>query len=189
MSKTAPTLGLLFQAAEDSPASQLLGAGVEKHLAGKLARLPGLAAGALKGELANAFAQILDINVVDLLCGGWSKLKELQSYRDQAQHPPNEVALLALGDHSITSTHRPSIRVLVSGAELAKLDFDLTVELAVEAAQLKIRSGRILALISGDFAMRGAIALDGVNLLSKESEKFQIPGEIGLGEGIEIPAL
>ena len=55
-------------------------------LAGKLAKLPGLAAGALKGELANAFAQILDINVVDVLCGGWSKLKELQSYRDQAQH-------------------------------------------------------------------------------------------------------
>ena len=53
---------------------------------------------------------------------------------------------------------------------------------------LKVRGGKIREISAGRCRGKGTLECAGVALLQQETDPFDLPGRISLGEGIEIPA-
>ncbi len=120
--------------------------------------------------------------------GGWKKYRQLQQYRDTTKYPPEETILLSLTEHSIASSHHPKIEILAGEVPVGSLEFTITLALKLEGVVLKVRGGKIREISAGRCRGKGSLECAGVALLQKETDPFDLPGRISLGEGIEIPA-
>lgn len=150
---------------------------------------PGLKWDRLTEDFNGAFRSILEVKLADILLGGWAKLRELQEYLDSDKHPPTESSRVPLKKHSIKSTHSPSIEILVADQLITKLDFDVVAELKIETFVLRIQSGRIWEISSGDYQGVGTIKCRGFTLIKKSSGKYRFPGDVPLETGFPIPRL
>lgn len=168
------------QAIEQSDAGAKL-----KEAVGKL---PGIEWGPVAKEIEAKIAEVLDVDIVGILLGGWKKYRQLQQYRDPTKYPPEETILLSLTEHSISSSHHPKIEILAERVLLARLEFTITLALKLEGIVLKVRGGKIREICAGRLRGKGTLACAGVALLEKETERLELPGRINLGDGIEIPA-
>ena len=163
--------------------------GAREHLELKLENVPKMGWQEVDSRLDSALDEMLDISVLDVLSGAWTKLAELREYRDIKQHPTHETSFLNLYTHVVRSKHEPTIRVFYAEKEVARLKFGVEVKLNVAAATLKIQKGRIMEIMSGEFAMSGEISLGGQQLLKRAAGPYKIAGRVSMGEGIEIPAI
>jgi hypothetical protein len=166
---------------------------IEKSEAGAklkeaVAKVPGIEWGPVAKEIEARMGEILDLDVVGVLLGGWKKYRQLQQYRDATKYPPDETVLLSLAEHAISSSHHPKIEILAEQLLLARLEFTITLALKLEGIVLKVRGGKIREICAGRCRGKGTLACAGVSLLEKETEPLELPGRIGLGEGVEIPA-
>jgi hypothetical protein len=151
-------------------------------------KLPGIEWGPVAKEIEAKIGEVLDVDIIGVLLGGWKKYRQLQQYRDPAKYPPEETILLSLMEHSIASSHHPKIEILAEQVLLGRLEFTITLALKLEGIVLKVRGGKIREICSGRCRGKGTLECAGVALLEKETEHFELPGRIGLGDGIEIPA-
>jgi len=53
---------------------------------------------------------------------------------------------------------------------------------------LKVRGGKIREISAGRCRGKGTLECAGVALLQKETDAYDLPGRVSLGEGIDIPA-
>lgn len=151
-------------------------------------KLPGIDWAPVAKEIEAKIGEILEVDLLGVLLGGWKKYKQLQEYRDVTKHPPEETILLSLAEHAISSSHHPKIEILAAEAPLGTLEFTITLALKLEGIVLKVRGGRIREICAGRCRGKGTLACAGVELLAKETDRFELPGRFSLGEGIEIPA-
>jgi len=151
-------------------------------------KLPGIEWGPVASEIEAKIAEVLDVDILGILLGGWKKYRQLQQYRDPAKYPPEETILLTLTEHSISSSHHPKIEILAEQVLVASLEFTITLALTLEGIVLKVRGGKIREICAGRCRGKGTLACAGVPLLERETERFELPGRIDLGDGIEIPA-
>ena len=168
------------EAVEKSPAGAKL-----KEAVGKL---PGIEWGTVAKEIEAKLGEVLDVDIVGVLLGGWKKYRQLQQYRDTTKYPPEETILLSLTEHSIASAHHPKIEILAGEVPVGTLEFTITLALKLEGIVLKVRGGKIREIVAGRCRGKGTLECAGVALLEKETERFELPGRVSLGDGIEIPA-
>jgi hypothetical protein len=168
------------EAIEKSPAGAKL-----KEAVGKL---PGIEWGPVAKEIEAKIGDVLDVDIVSVLLGGWKKYRQLQQYRDPAKYPPEETILLSLTEHSIASSHHPKIEILAGEVPVGTLEFTITLALKLEGVVLKVRGGKIREIAAGRCRGKGSLECAGVTLLEKETDSVELPGRVGLGDGIDIPA-
>jgi hypothetical protein len=131
---------------------------------------------------------LLDVDAADIFIGAWNKSRELRKYRDPARYPPDQVILVPLARHKITSTHDPFLDVKVDGLDMGRVKFRVQIELTLHGAELKIKAGRILQIRTGRCDGTGTIACEGVVLGRIEGKVLTVPGTIDLGDGVALPA-
>ena len=68
---------------------------------------------------------LLDIEVPTLIASVWSKATQLQEYRDQARHPPEESVSVEMAEHTVQSRYHPSIELLINGKSVDSLEIDV----------------------------------------------------------------
>ena len=191
MNKTTFTLNQLFELDKVELSGEAMEKMMSKESAARLAKQFEEKAGptwnSVRQQLPNQLKTFLDIDVAEILIGVWNKSKELQKYRDPVKYPPEEVSLVSLLKHEIESTHQPYVDVLLNGRSIAKVHFEIKVELTLEGVELQIQGGRIMAIKTGDCSANGAIKCEGASLLEKKTKTMALPGVINLGEGIVIP--
>jgi hypothetical protein len=190
MASTSDSLNDLFgfdAAHLSSDQITALGAsGCMKELHGRISSrlLPSLWPSALRA-VGQAIAAALDVRLADVLVGGWNKYRELAKFADRDRYPPDQVNLVALGEHTITSTHEPRIAVLVDGATLAEIPIRIDVAVDVESATLKVQDARIREVSTGRCSVKAALSCEGMRL-ADEKHTFTLPGTISFGSGIPI---
>ncbi len=145
-------------------------------------------------QLGKKIAEVLDIGIVDrILLPAWSKLEQLQQYRDRDKFPPEETVLVPLHTHTVSSTHAPEILLKLNETELGRLALAVELELELEGILLEVRDARIRQIQAGRAAGRGQLSCSfrDANLYSVErrSRSYRLAGGISLGDGFEIPAL
>ena len=111
MSSTRVTVGGLFGIGPDGLSSDQLpdsraAPRPTRRLQEQMQDKAGAAWKMVQGKLRSAPAQLLDIDVVELLVDGWNKARELRKYRDEAAYPPDEVVVVALSSTSSSRSHR-----------------------------------------------------------------------------------
>ncbi len=138
---------------------------------------------------------VLEIPVDDVLVASWAQYERIRGYADPQRHPPEETIHVPMVDHTIESTHSPSVEVLIQGTEIASLNFNIQLRLRVKGCTLEIRGGRIMKILSGTCQVGGSLHCV-VNTKFKshplyeksvDSRDHDIGGELELGQGVVIP--
>ncbi len=188
MSTIPLTIGDFF---EGHPSSEVLSKAVEPEKQQKIRAIlketPDLSWDSIGKEFGSAYRSILDINIFDVFCGGWAKVKELQAFADQRKHPPEEISLVPLSEHKISSKHQPRIEILFGGKKLFELKFEVLLKLKLEFFILKIQGGCIHEISAGSFTIAGMIKCGGQRLVEKKSPTYKLPANRALKECFKIP--
>ena len=69
---------------------------------------------------------------------GWWAAEELYEYTDQAKHPPNQRAIVHLGEHAFVKVVHPVLEVMVGPIHCGSLRFTLELAANFRAVALAI---------------------------------------------------
>lgn len=79
--------------------------------------------------------------------------------------------------------HRPYVSILLDGAQVARLDFEVTVVFDVKALVRVVRAGRLVALQGGQCELTALLAAEGVQLARQQHPidlRFALPLRTGV---------
>ncbi len=186
-----PTLSTFFEISRGGPA-ELFDRASSDELGDLRARLARDLKGLIdpKAFLRLAFqelSELLDVEMPALLVRGWKKTNEIRAYADPEKHPFGETHLVPLVEHKLKSSHKPALKPTLNEVELVELEFAVDLGLEIKGAALRIRDGLIRGLETGECRGAGSIKLEDVPLIEKKTRRFDLPGTVDFGEGVEIP--
>jgi hypothetical protein len=130
--------------------------------------------------------ELMDIDLAQIVSRAWVKLHELHKYADETRYGSTETVWVSLADHVIKSEHHPHLDFMVDEVQVAKLEFQITLALAMKGIKLKIQGGRIKAFRAGSCKGSGELELGGVSLIERESKEIDWGKEVSLGQGLLI---
>jgi len=189
---TAITLRDFFGLKEINLSQQQL-AGIERQQATQVVfsavtKFSTLSPQDLCAGIADAMGQTLDISLPEFLAATWCKARELRKYTDKTKYKPNDVNYVELVKHTLSSEHQPEVELLINHSSVGKVKFDVTFEIEIDGAKLKIQDGKIKQLRAVTCKGVCKIEYGDYELLKKASRDLELPGMVDLGEGIAIPA-
>ncbi len=136
--------------------------------------------------LIRQVSDLLNINILEILAGGWGKYSEFLEYLDKEKYPPDETVYVPLIEHTITSNHSPSLQPVINEKSLGKIEFDVNLEFLLKGVILKIRDGKIMGAKIGTIEGKGDVQYDGFKLFEAKSQPIGFPATIDFKEGIPI---
>jgi hypothetical protein len=137
-------------------------------LGGVLATLSPPGQANLVAEVSRAIGGLVNLDVVDVLVGGWRKHRALRGAAERTKIPPGGPEQVELASHRITTAHRPYLDITVNGAKLATLHFDLGLTLDVDAMIGTVRQARLVAIQGGRCTVTAGLGCEGVPLASRQ---------------------
>jgi len=147
------------------------------------------AAGGLQWQtLYERSFDVLDVNVVDVLVAGWKKQNEVRDLLKATAADPARTALVQLAEHTLESTHKPSIEVRSAGKVVARLSFTIEVAFNVEAVELVLRHGRVEEVRPGRVTAQGTVKLEHAVILERKLSALTLPGRLVISEETARPA-
>ena len=140
--------------------------------------LPGMRM--LPGAVAGHLADMLDISMLDVFLGAWTKAYALRKELEKSTGAPGKDFFLQLAEHEIASRHEPYIALLKDGEEIGRLKFSVSLEIVVQAAMLRIRDGAIQEIEAGRVKGKGTVKCGRVKILEKAIAPISLPGSIAV---------
>jgi hypothetical protein len=181
-------LAVLFGSDDDLMAT-LAGASltdwIEKNVGGALGGLSPATRTAAAREITATAAPLVNVNLIDVLVGGWRKYKDITAAARRTLAATGSTELLSLATHQLTETLNPYVTVLVDGYRVATLQLSLSVVCEVQAMLAKISAGRLVAIESGWCDVTATLAIADAGTTSKLAH-FDLPGVVPLGRGLRL---
>jgi hypothetical protein len=115
---------------------------------------------AVGDALCSATGSLLEVDLGDLVVAGWRIHQHLVNAAQETLRVPGKEEVVQLGSHQITSTHHPTVDVLVDGVRVHTFRFRLTIVIDVEIAAVIVRAGEIVGLKAGDTLITGTFTLE-----------------------------
>jgi len=168
-------------------AGHLLSGGADGALGRALGNLPEAARAAAVREAAVAAAGFMDVDLAGTLVAGWRRHHDLTAAALRTVAAPGRIELVDVAGHRITMTQHPCVAVLVDGRQVATIRLRLSVVLRVGAMTAGIGGGRLVALRSGRCQATASLAVQGINVLTRQAQ-LVLPGFIPLSPGIGLLA-
>ncbi|MEO1043503.1 MAG: hypothetical protein AAFX52_14575 [Pseudomonadota bacterium] len=141
----------------------------------------------MKALAAPALSRVLDISVLDILIGGWTKLRVLRELASPENRKSSRTHKVPLVGHTIKSVHSPVVELAFNGVPIAETAVDLSVGMSLKGATLLVQRGRIKAMKIAGCRAEGSVSVRGHTLLQRKSKPLALPGKIEFGQGIPIP--
>jgi hypothetical protein len=136
---------------------------------------PGLAMFITAEALVDALASFLDIPLWGLIKQAWTEGKLFEKYCDPENYDENELIMITLKDHEISSEHKPTIDVLLDGKTIGSIEFQLDLTLTLSGAGLQVRGGDIEEIRTGQIQGTANLACEGVPLFPPlQTEKMDL---------------
>ena len=139
--------------------------------------------------IGGGIADLLRLDVGVILIGGWKKMAEIRRYTDREKYGPDETVVVELTRHTVTSTHKPILDVVVDGVKMDTVPFDLKLTMTLDGALVTIRDGKILAVSPGACKAGGELKCEGYTILKRDSAPITLQRSWTFKEPIEIPPL
>lgn len=164
--------------------------GATGNVSGVFGRLSKGGRAVAERELSAAMTKLLNVKLCDLIIAGLRRHPALvaaaQATAAQATNAkPESTEVVQLATHRIDSVHRPQVDIVVNGAHVATLRFELTVTFDVQAAVATVRHARLVGLNSGACTVGVTFSCEGHQLASR-AVPFDAPVTAHLGEGISL---
>jgi len=177
------TLGDLFPVSSEELKQRLSSELERSENSGSLA---GSIRESVLGEAVRRFAELLDVQIADIMVGGMSKYASLIQYTNKTKYPPSESVLASLNKLKIESNHTPGIDVMLNEKLILPIKLKVNLALIIESMTLRIQDGRIREIRTGQVKAEGAVKLGDAVLVERKSSPVRLPGTIDLGYGIAI---
>lgn len=149
----------------------------------------GVELGGRVGRSLELLEEVLRIPIPDVLAAGWRSYEPFLKYTDEEAYPAGAESEVPLVDHTLHSAWSPTVDVLFEGVRVARLQFDVDLDLRFRGARLTIRDGRFMKLATGECEASGSVRLGDAMLVEQKAVPRALPGEIDFGEGILINPL
>ena len=137
-------------------------------LGGVLATLSPAGQANLVGEVARSISGLVNLDVVDVLVGGWRKHRSLHTAAERTKANPGITEQVQLGTHRITTAHQPYLDITVNGAKLATIHFDLGVTLDIDTMIGTVSQARLVAIQGGRCTVTAGLGCEGGPLASRQ---------------------
>lgn len=154
-------------------------------LGGVLAALSPDGQATLYAQASAAVADLLNLDVLDVLVGGWRRHRSLVAAAQRTQAQLGTTERVELASHRITTTHRPYLDITVNGATLARLHLDLGLTLDVETMVATVTRARLAGIEGGRCTVTAGLGCEGIPLGSRQLV-FDPHLVLLLGEGIAL---
>jgi hypothetical protein len=123
----------------------------------------------LVAEVGRAIGGLVNLDVVEVLVGGWRKHRSLHAAAERTKANPNPgIEQVELASHRITTTHRPYLDINVNGAKVATVHFDLGLTLDVDVMVGTVHQARLVAVQGGRCTVTAGLGCEGVPLASRQ---------------------
>lgn len=114
-----------------------------------------------------------ELGIEEMLLGGWLQLAEVQS-AIEATNTKGGSRHVALTRQHLTSSHHPTLEVVVADAPIRVADFSLDIGFDLDACELVVRDGAIRGIEAGSVLASGALATVTRTILSTKSQRLPI---------------
>jgi hypothetical protein len=130
---------------------------------------------------------LLKVDMEDILVNAWNKGNLLNKYLDEKKYPPGQVNYITLSEHKISSQHHPYVQILVNGHPIpgGRIEFNLTISLALKETVLMISDGKIKEIMPCKCQLEGTLKYRDFLLFEQKSREIALPS-MKLGEGRQI---
>lgn len=125
-----------------------------------LRKLSGSALQAVHHEIATVANGVLDLDLGEVLMSGWRKYTDLVKAAERTLASPGSEEVVALATHRVSSTHRPSVELLVDGVTVYTFVFELTVVFDLTGVAAVIRQGDLVTLRGGECVITATLTLE-----------------------------
>jgi hypothetical protein len=142
--------------------------------------------GDLATEIGEKIEQMFDIRLTDVLTAAWRGYEKVTECADPAKHPADETINLPIVDHSIETSLRPCLEVVIGTRPPLRIGFEITCGLELKGVILKIQDAAIRAIRIGSCRVKASVKCEGVTLIQRETKELELPGRIVLPHGIAI---
>jgi hypothetical protein len=179
---------LLFGPDEDKTAAiaqRLRSADIGGDIRSALDRLPPLTREAAVGQISSAAAELLNVNLADVVADGWRKHADLTAAARRTLAARGSTDLVDLASHRVTAGQEPYLSLLIDGHRVATVRFGLSLVFEISALLAEVKAGRLVALHSGRCEVTGALAIQDINTITRQAH-VDMPGMIPLHEGIRL---
>jgi hypothetical protein len=159
--------------------------GVVGSLGEGVKRLSGAGRQAANDQVAAVAHGLLDLDLGGLMIAAWGKWADLTAAARRTLATPDSSEIVELAVHTITSTHHPSVELLVNDVHLATVRFELAVKFVIKGLVATVQHGRLVALHAGDCDVTATLAAEGRQLAKREAH-LQLPMLVRLGSGLPL---
>ena len=147
--------------------------------------VPSTLAHAASAEVGSIIARLLDIDLVDALVSGWKKYGALSSAAEATLWTPGEEQVVEIATHRVSSTHAPSVDLVVDGINVGSIDFEIELSAVVHAMCAVVSGGKLVAFRSGRIELSATLSCEGVEMKSIRRE-LDPSLELDLGDGVPL---
>jgi hypothetical protein len=136
-------------------------------------------------EVARIVQGLLDLDLGDLVVGGWRKWSALTAAARRTRDTPGAAEIVNLAEHTVTSTHEPHVDLLVRDLRVATVHVQLTVEFTLRGLAATVRGGQLVALTGGSCDIAVTLAVEKKTIARKHAHAH-LPLIVRLGDGVPL---
>jgi len=140
---------------------------------------------ALGAEVMRTIDGLLDLDLGALVVAGWKKHAALTAAAEQTRAVPGTSAVVTLAEHTVSSTHKPHVDLLVREKRVARVHVELSVQITVRGLAATIRGGRLVSLTGGQGEISARLAVEDRELAHRTA-RADLPLVVRLGDGIPL---
>jgi hypothetical protein len=134
---------------------------------GLLARLSVDARQFIADRTSNATARALDIDVGAVVVSAWRDYTALMTAARETAAQPDTAQVVDLAQHTITAVYRPTIEVLLDGALVVRLVFELTLAVTIATLCATVSNGSIVSVQCGRTDLTATILVSDMEILRR----------------------
>jgi hypothetical protein len=151
----------------------------------RLERLSPVLRAAAAEQIVMLVARTLDRRLLDVLTAGWRRWERLVEAARRTLEDPDDVEIVELVDHEISSVQRPHVDVTYDGHEVAEVEGEASVAIVVHAATAVVTGGKVTALRSGRADVEVRLTVEDA-VVAQARRQIDLSIELPLGAGIPL---
>jgi hypothetical protein len=140
-------------------------------------------------SVSGALLDLLDQPLSTLAANGWNTMTEVRRARRRTLESPGSREVVALGEHTITSTQEPTVEASLAGTSVTVLHLVVEVEIRVTALRLVVERGHVIDMTPGQARARATVSAEGAVLVDREFQPVELtPSRDGTGAAGHDPS-